>query len=74
MGQAASGGPVCNPFDFHGELHLTFSPKSDACETSKAPSSFFTSKASSLACLATMRGNRVTRMQNNTTSLRNSWD
>jgi hypothetical protein len=26
MGQAASGGPVCNPFDFHGEPHLCIFP------------------------------------------------
>ena len=35
-GQAAKGGPVCDPFDFHVEPHLRIFPQCDACEASEA--------------------------------------
>jgi hypothetical protein len=31
-GQAAKGGPVCDPFDFHSEPHLRIFPQCYACE------------------------------------------
>jgi hypothetical protein len=66
--QAASGGPIGDPFDFHGELHLAFFPKSGACEASQASLLFFSLPAHlRLLGFDTMRGNRVMMMQNTTT-------
>src|SRR5215471_10964893 len=63
-GQAPEGGPIGDPFDFHGEPYLP-PPQYVACE---APCAIFSFLHLCSLARASMRGNREMSMENNTRS------